>query len=124
MAPGSEPLVISRDTPKFEMESNRYKAIRSNKNSVKRFFIAYAALGASLVMQNSLSAQANSNAFYHCKNFDGLEMVDGKAFTMKFRRDSAPQKTYVGTYVILNERILNADYGGKGGRVVTKIYKV
>ena len=100
-------------------------AIRSNKNSVKRFFIAYAALGASLVMQNSLSAQANSNAFYHCNNFDGLEMVDGKAFYHEILgRDSAPQKTYVGTYVILNERILNADYGGKGGYTVTKIYKV
>ena len=98
-------------------------AIRSNKNLVKRFFIAYAALGASLALQNSLSAQANPNAFYHCDNFDGLEMVDGKAFYHEILgRDSAPQKTYVGTYVILNERILNADYGGKGG--YGKVYQV
>ena len=100
-------------------------AIRSKKNLVKRFFIAYAALGASLVLQNSLSAQANPNAFYHCDNFDGLEMMDGKAFYHEILgRDSAPQKTYVGTYEILNERILNADYGGKDGYTITKIYKL
>ena len=51
--------------------------------------------------------------------------MDGKAFYHEILgRDSAPQRTYVGTYVILNERILNADYGGKGGYAVTKIYKV
>ena len=87
--------------------------------------IAFAALGASLAIANSSSAQAKPNAFYRCDRYDGLELVDGKAFYHEIvGRDSPTKTTYVGTYTISNERILNADYRGKSGYTTTKIYKI
>jgi len=82
------------------------------------------ALGFSLVIPPLSSAEFPANAFAHCDWFEGYLMVNGIAYGYENVDRGTTKTIKIGTYTVVNERISNVEFGGKGGYTNTKAYRV
>ena len=82
------------------------------------------ALGLSLAFPPSSSAEFPANAFAHCDWFEGYLVVNGIAYGYENVDRGTTKTIKIGTYTVVNERISNIEFGGKGGHTYTKAYKV